>query len=232
MTERDLAGFDVVRSLLAARLAAATLVSLNLCLDATTIRSGADGRQVWTDGLNQAALHSRVGVVESSLNDIVRKRVPEESVELSGLQHLINQHVLGRLLSAAEALLNDIGAEFLLRELRNATLELGNQRLSENRLIQVEDVLDHVVAKWVLDQRISVVGDLTDEPSLLVSRSVVNAALEDAAAVTVSADINAVVSHSIKDELSIVRSELVETLLDHMVSIQVLDELDNAVAKS
>lgn len=232
MTKGDLAGFNIVWSLLSARLATAAITALNLCLDATTVGSCADGWQVWTNGLDQATLHGRVGVVESCLDDIVRKGVAEKSVELSGLQHLLNQHVLGRLLGTTEALLNDVGTELLLRELGHTTLELGNQRLGEDRLIQIEDILDNVIAKGVLDQRISIVRDLSDEPSLLISRGMINAALKDAAAMTVSAYINAVVANRIKDELSIVRSELVKTLLDDVVAVQVLDELHNSIAKS
>lgn len=232
VTERGLAGFNLVRGLLSARWAAATLVALDLSLDATTIGSGADGRQVWADGLNQAALHGWVGVVESGLDDIVGKRVPKESVKLSRLQHLIDQHVLRRLLSATEALLNDVGAELLLRELGHAALELGNQRLGEDGLVQIEDVLNNIVAEWILDQGIGIVRDLSDEPSLLVSRSMVNAALEHAATMTMSANINTVVSNGIKDELGIGRSKLVEALLDHVVAVQVLDQLHNSITKS
>ena len=45
-------------------------------------------------------------------------------------------------------------------------------------------------------------------------------------------NINAVVSNSIKDKLGIIRGELVETLLNNVVAIQVLDEFDNLVAES
>jgi hypothetical protein len=92
--------------------------------------------------------------------------------------------------------------------------------------------LDNIVAEGILNQNISIVGDLSNEPSLLFTRSMVNATLKDAAAVTMGSDINAVGADSIKDELSINWGKLIETLLDDMVAVQILDKLNNSVAKS
>jgi hypothetical protein len=73
---------------------------------------------------------------------------------------------------------------------------------------------------------------LSDQPSLLVTGSVVNAALKDAAAMAMGSNINAMGANSIKDELSIGWGELVETLLNDMVSVQILNELNNSITKS
>ena len=59
----------------------------------------------------------------------------------------------------------------------------------------------------------------------------VNAALQNATSVTVSSNSNAVSTHSIIDELSILSGQTVEALLDNMVSIQVLDKIDNTVTE-
>jgi len=111
-------------------------------------------------------------------------------------------------------------------------LEHHDQRLGEDRLVEIEDVLDNVVSERILNQNISIVRDLSNEPSLLITRSVVNATLQDTATMTVGSDINAVGANSIKDELSINGGQLVEALLDDVVAVQILDELDNSVAKS
>lgn len=70
---------------------------------------------------------------------------------------------------------------------------------------------------------------MLDERTLLETRGVINAALKDAAAVAVSTDSNAVGSDSAENELSILGGKVVETLLDDMVAIQVLDQGDNLV---
>lgn len=166
------------------------------------------------------------------MDDIVGKRVSKESVKLGRLKHLLDQHVLRRLLSAAEALLDDVGAELLLGQLANTTLEHSNERLGEDRLVEIKDVLHDVVAEWVLHQNVGIVGDLSDQPSLLLTRGMIDTTLENAATVAMGADINAVSSDRVKDELRVNRSELVETLLDDVVTVEVLDELNDAVAKS
>jgi len=120
----------------------------------------------------------------------------------------------------------------LLGELGNSVLEHHDQRLGEDRLVEIEDVLDNVVSERILNQNISIVRDLSNEPSLLITRSVVNATLQDTATMTVGSDINAVGANSIKDELSINGGQLVEAFLDDVVAVQILDELDNSVAKS
>ena len=49
---------------------------------------------------------------------------------------------------------------------------------------------------------------------------------------TVSSDINTVSSNSIEDELGIGGGELVETLLDDVVAVEVLNKLNNSVSES
>lgn len=59
----------------------------------------------------------------------------------------------------------------------------------------------------------------------------IDAALKNAATMAMSSHINTVGSDSIEDELGIGRSKLVETLLDDVIAIQVLNKLDNTVAE-
>jgi hypothetical protein len=114
VTNSSLVSLNLTRSCLATGGAAASLVALDLCLNSAAIRSSANGRQIGTNGLNKTDLHLRVGVVESSLNDVVGERITEQAIKFAGLQHLLDQHILGGLLGTAEALLNDIRAKLLL----------------------------------------------------------------------------------------------------------------------
>jgi hypothetical protein len=116
--------------------------------------------------------------------------------------------------------------------LANTTFELCDQRLCEDGFIQIKDVLNNIIAEWVLDQGVGVIRNLPDQPSLLTSRSMVNAPLEDTAAVPVSANVNTMVPNSIEYKLGIRRRKFVQTFLNDVVSIQVLNELNNSVPKS
>lgn len=114
----------------------------------------------------------------------------------------------------------------------NLGTELCDERFSERRLVEVDDILNHVVTERILYKAEGIVGDTRDEPTLLVTRSMIDAALKNAAPMTVSADVNTMVANCIKDELGVFRRQLVKTLLDDVVTIQVLDEVDNLVTKS
>jgi hypothetical protein len=84
-------------------------------LNSATIRSSAYGGQVWADSLDEPSLHWRISIIEGSLNDVVGEGITKKMIELAGLKHFLNKHVLRRFLSASKALLNDIRAKFLFR---------------------------------------------------------------------------------------------------------------------
>ena len=151
VTKRCLISLELARSCLTTGGAATSLVALDLGLNAAAVGGGADSGQVWTDGLNETDLHLRIGVIQSSLDNVIGEGVTEETIKLGRLQHLLDQHILGWLLGASEALLDDVGTELLLRELGNPILEHRNQGLGEDRLIQIEDVLNDVVAERILN---------------------------------------------------------------------------------
>jgi hypothetical protein len=60
----------------------------------------------------------------------------------------------------------------------------------------------------------------------------VNAALQHAAAVAMGANLDTVVANGVEDELGVERAQLIETLLDDMIAVQVLDELNDLEAQS
>ena len=59
----------------------------------------------------------------------------------------------------------------------------------------------------------------------------VDAALQDAAAVAVRRDLDAVGGDGVVDELVVLGRELVQALLDDVVAVQVLDEDDDVQAE-
>jgi hypothetical protein len=60
----------------------------------------------------------------------------------------------------------------------------------------------------------------------------VNATLKDAAAMTMSADNDTASANSVKDELGVLGRQVVETLLDDVVAVEVLDERNDFVSES
>ena len=98
-------------------------------------------------------------------------------------------------------LLDHVGAELLHRQRADVPSELPDNRIAEAVVVEVEDVLDDVVAVRVLDEGEGVVRDLVDELDALRFGRVVDAALEDAAAVAVRRDLDAVRGDGVVDEL-------------------------------
>lgn len=119
----------------------------------------------------------------------------------------------------------------MAREHADAALERGDNGLGEGGLVEVNDVLDDVVAKGILHEDARVLGDALDQPELLIAGGVVDATLQHTAAVSVSSNFDAFLANCIKDELRVRSSKLVEAFLDDMVAVEVLDELNNTVAK-
>lgn len=209
----------------------ASLTLLDLTLNAAAIRRLADRGQNRAHAVDK--LHALVGgrKLQRSLNDVVAVGVAHELFQLIRVHQLLYEKALGRHVSAANTLLDDVGAELLLGKLSNMTLEAQAHGSSEARIVEVEDVLHNIVAEGVLHQMKAVSSDLADQLDLLETGSVIDAALEDTAAMAVSADNDAVLANSIEDELGILRLEVVETLLNNMIAIQVLDQVDNLALK-
>jgi hypothetical protein len=73
------------------------------------------------------------------------------------------------------------------------------------------------------------VGDLGDELDALALGSVVDAALHDAAAVSMGSHFHAAGRNRIVDELVVLRLERVEALLNDVVAVQVLNQCDDVL---
>ena len=96
---------------------------------------------------------------------------------------------------------------------------------------EVKDILDNIVTISILDELKSVFHNLCNELSLLLLRGIVDTTLENTTTVLMSSNGNTMVRDGIIDELVVSRREVVETTLDHVVSIQVLDQSHNTAGE-
>lgn len=159
------------------------------------------------------------GKLESSLDNIVAVRVAHELLKLLFVHHLLDHDSFGVHIGTADALLDDIGAELLLRQLGNVSLEAKAKRCRKAHVVEIENILYDIVAEGVLDQVEAIVRDLADKLDLLEAGRVIDAALEYTATVSMGANSDTIVTNSIENELSIFRLEVVEALLDDMVAV-------------
>lgn len=210
----------------------ATLTLLDLAHDASTIRGLADRRQDRAHTLDKVNAQFRGSKFKGSLDDIVAIGVAHELLELFDVQKLSDHHGLGCHVSTANTLLNDIGAELLLRKLSDLALEAQAHRGCEGRIVQIKNVLNDVVAKGILYKVEAVCGDLANQVDLLKAGSVVNAALKNAAAMPVGTNSNAMLAYSVENKLSLRRLEMVQALLDNVIAVQVLDKVHNLAGQS
>lgn len=208
------------------------LALLNFALNTATIGSLTNARQDRTHCFDQMDTHLGWSELESSLDHVVAIRVAHELLELIWIHQLFYHHRLGRWIGAAHALFDYIRTELLLGELSYLALESVAKGIGEAWFVKIQDVLNDVISKRVLHKIEAVVRDLADQLNFLEPGSVVNAALEDAATVTMSAHSNAVLTNGIKDELGILGLEVVQALLDDMITVQILNEIDDLATES
>ena len=79
---------------------------------------------------------------------------------------------------------------------------MPDDRIAEAVVVKVEDILNNIVAIRVLNECERAISDLLDKLHALVVGCVVDATLQDAAAVTMSSDLNAILGDSVVDELT------------------------------
>lgn len=84
------------------------------------------------------------------------------------------------------------------------------ERVSEARLLEVDNVLKNVVAEWILNKMEGAVCDLADELGFLVTGGVVDATLQHATAMAMGSNRHAIGANGIKDELPLVNQVLLE----------------------
>lgn len=130
-----------------------------------------------------------------------------------------------------DAFLNDIGAKLLDRKRTNVACELPNDGIAKTIVVKIQDILDNVVAVRILNERQCVVSDFIHKLDALMVRSMIDAALQHAASVAMSSDLYAVGSHCVVYELVIFRCKLVETFLNNVVPVEILDEHYNMKAE-
>lgn len=204
----------------------------NLPGDATSVGGLADRRQNGTDAIHDTVTGFRIGIVHGGLNDIVGEGITKHLFKLIPGENLIDHVTPSRAIGSAEALFNDVGTELLLGQSRDVACEGSTKGVGETRFGQVKNVLHDIVAEGVLNKSKGVAGDLSDEAGLLSARGMVNAALKHTASMTVSSHGHTVLAHSFIDELGVLSAKPVQTLLDDMIAVEILDQVDHVVLES
>ena len=145
---------QLVRSNLSTAVATAAARSLrchHLTGNATSVGGLSDGRQDGTNGVDNVLTGFCVSEIHGRLDNVVGKRVAKHLLELIALQYFLDHVTSRRIVSSAKALLDDIGAELLLRKRRHIAREGATHRVGEQRLSKIQNVLDNVVAERILD---------------------------------------------------------------------------------
>lgn len=207
------------------------LLSLELGLDSLSVRSVSDHGQDRLDVFDQDHALRRIRVVESGLNDVIGKRVSEQLLQSVSVQELANKDLSKFRVGHSDALLNDVGREFLDRESTDVTNELPDEGFTKSVVVEVKNVLNDVVTERILNQRKGVVSDLGHQLDSLSISGVIDAPLQDTASVSVGSDLDAVCGDGVVDELVVLRNEPVETLLDDVVPVEILDQANDVQAE-
>lgn len=211
------------------RIRAGAVDSHDFAGNATAVRGLAHGRENRADSLHEELARLGISVVHCSLHDVIGVRIAQHLLQFMSAEHFIDQNAASVLIGIAQAFLDDIRAELLLGQTGNAPLELVTDFRDELRITEVENVLNNVIAVGVLNEEECMLNDLCNEAIPLGARSMIDAALNNTATVTVSADAHAVGADGLVDEVSILSLEVVETLLNNMVAIQILHQGNHMV---
>jgi hypothetical protein len=73
--------------------------------------------------------------------------------------------------------------------------------IGESRLSEVDNVLQDVIPKRILYKGEGIGRNLADQLSFLMTRSMINTPLQNAAAMTMGSNHNTIISNTVKDEL-------------------------------
>ena len=110
--------------------------------------------------------------------------------------------------------------------------ELGADLRNVISIIHLDDVLHDVVSERIHDQFQRQFDDFTDQFRLLLCGSRVQAALNHAATMAVRTDFDAIFDDGVEDEIVLSRLEKVQTLLDDMITVEILSESYHRPGKS
>jgi len=93
-----------------------------------------------------------------------------------------------------------------------------DQRFREPSVVQIENVLNHIISERILNKVQRVEDDLSDELKSLRRGCVIDGSLQDTTSVSVGCDFDQVGCDGIVDELVVFRYKLVQALLDDLQS--------------
>ena len=128
-----------------------------------------------------------------------------------------------------QALLYHIRRELLLSQQKQRPQQLLAYLLIYLQRLQLQHVLNHVVAKRVPHEYLRVLSYHRDQVPLLPGAASVNALLHDTAAVFVTGYLHALLHHGIVDELRVLFLPRLQDLLNHVVAVDVLCQRSHLV---
>jgi hypothetical protein len=123
---------------------------------------------------------SRVAVIENSLNDIVSVAVPKKFLQSRSVQDFSNKVLSDLRVGDSDALFDNIGREsaisvhsssvaaeegeniLLDRKTADVSDKSPDQRFREPSIVQIENVLNHIVSERILNEVKRVEDDLSD----------------------------------------------------------------------
>ena len=101
---------------------------------------------------------------------------------MCALEHLIN---LEGCLASLEALLDHIGRELQLTEAHKVACDEVQDLVVSHIALELENILDQVVAKWIFDQEVNAADYNISESQLLPHQALLEVVLHHTAAVVV-----------------------------------------------
>jgi hypothetical protein len=136
-----------------------------------------------------------VTVVENSLNDIVSVAVPKKFLQSRSVQDFSNKVLSDLRVGDSDTLLDDVRREpaisvysssvaseegeniLLNRKTADVSDKSPDQWLRESSIVQIENILNHVISERILNEVERVEDDLSDELKSLGGRCVIDGSL-------------------------------------------------------
>lgn len=139
------------------------LFALELALNSFSIGRVTNERKDGTNAFHQQHTLTRFCVIEGSLNAVVTKRVSQQLLQTTAIKKLLDEQLAGVMLSDTDAFFNHVGAEFLNGQGANVSKELTNDRITKPVVVEIENILNNIIAIRILDESQGVISYLRYE---------------------------------------------------------------------
>ena len=166
---------------------------------------------------------------ERFLNHIVAVLIQKKIVERIRRQDLVNHRLLYFWTIVLQAFFDNVRWELLSAKLKQVFEQLLPYFLIDFYVLQLKDILYHIVAIWIFDEDKCVLSDFKHQTHLLANLSPVDALLHHTASMFVASNLNTLADHSIIDKLVELRFPCLKNLLNYMIAIYIFSKLPNSI---